>query len=337
MLRTFFIGHHSRSERNTSSQRFEALSEASKVLGSISFPEVFFGSSLLERVIHSRLSIGPVVNRFNSEIRNRVREVQPEFVWIDKGVWVSPETIAEIRRVGAKRIVHYTPDTAFVRYNTSHFRRSISLYDAVITTKHYDLDNYLKFGAKQTVYLPPSYDSMFHRWNEDDRNKEILHDASFIGAYYPGREKLLEKLVKAGVDLAILGPRWNRCRSKILYPHIRRLAPSGREYHKALRSARVGLGFLSHLVPDQTTTRTVEIPAAMVCLVANSTPEAKRLFEDGKDAVLFKDSEELVGRVRDLLKNGSMTDRIASNGYHAVMKMQCDVKSQVDMVLEKLA
>ena len=162
----------------------------------------------------------------------------------------------------------------------------------------------------------------------------------FLGGWEPRREEMLSSVAAVEPDLKIWGGLWEILRDgrwslrrhlvlrrqagsvpfKIKRNH--RLAPAlqgdevyGDDYARALTGARIGLGFLRKVCPDQHTTRTFEIPACGSLLLGDRTDEHRELFEEGKEAEFFGSTEELVDKVRHYAANTVVRDRVAAAGY----------------------
>jgi hypothetical protein len=263
-----------------------------------------------------RLAWGPPLWLLNRAIVRRAREVRPDILWVDKGVWVSRRTLARVRRVGARVLVHYTADPAFVGHRTRHFVGALREYDLAVTTKRYEEEAYRQHGARGLMVQYPSYDRDVHRplTASPEEAARYAADAVFAGTYGPGREKYLLPLARAGVGLVIWGSNWERCREPELRPFVRGRGVGGRDYALALGCAKIGLGILSPLWPDRSTTRSLEIPACGTFLLAERTEEHRALFEEGKEAVFFSSGEELVAKARYYLEHEDERKRIAAAG-----------------------
>ncbi|HEX3406963.1 MAG TPA: glycosyltransferase, partial [Caulobacteraceae bacterium] len=88
----------------------------------------------------------------------------------------------------------------------------------------------------------------------------------------------------------------------------------GDDYARALTGARIGLGFLRKVCPDQHTTRTFEIPACGGMLLADRTDEHRAFFEEGREAEFFGSAAELVDKARFYAANEAARAKIAAAG-----------------------
>jgi spore maturation protein CgeB len=161
---------------------------------------------------------------------------------------------------------------------------------------------------------------------------------AFSAAGNPG-EEFLSPIVEANIDLKIWGGYWDflkdgkwTLRRKIILDQLAGGVPYnihfhpelaarwqggevyGDDYARALSGAKIGLGFLRKVCPDQHTTRTFEIPACGSMLLADRTPEHQEFFEEGKEADFFDSKEELTEKVRFYTTNERARADLASKG-----------------------
>jgi len=118
------------------------------------------------------------------------------------GVNVSQRVLAELRRRGAKSVNWWLNDPF-------QWQRAVPLlaqYDLAFTNAKYSVDAYAAAGLRQVRFLPSACDSSVHRPLEGRPRESTL---SFAGDWSALRERMVESLVIAGVDLRVYGP-WRR-------------------------------------------------------------------------------------------------------------------------------
>lgn len=307
---------HPHGVTSTTRMRMEELARAGhEIIPLDSIPYLHWGGRYVGWPVR-RLLWGPPLARLNRDLLAQARRHRPEMLWIDKGVWVFPQTLRRAREIGCEVLVHYTPDPAFVCHRSRHFIASIPQYDLLVTTKAYEVGLYRQHGAREVLLQYPSYDGDVHRPCEPtpDQRRIYMADAVFVGTYAPGREESLRPVARLGIDLAIWGNYWNRCRDTELRKRVRGGMVGGRDYALTLVCAKIGLGLLSPLCPDRSTTRSLEIPACGTFLLAPRTDEHQALFEEGKEAEFFSSAEEMSEKIRRYLADDAAREAVAAAG-----------------------
>lgn len=261
-----------------------------------------------------RLLIGPWVRRLNKDLLAfaGARGGQFDAVWFDKARAIVPGTIQALRGMSRGPLVHFTPDAAFLVHGSRHFRRAVVLYDALVTTKLFEVTLHERFGARRVMVTQQSYEpSRCHPGAPID---SYASDVAFVGHRERHYERVLATVAALNVDLAVWGPGWTRRAPRTVRPHVRGGFIYGAAYGHALRSAKIALGLLSKRIPETSTTRTFEIPACRTMMLAERTPEHQTYFEEGREAEFFESSEELAEKIRFYLSNDAARERIAAAG-----------------------
>jgi spore maturation protein CgeB len=146
-------------------------------------------------------------------------------------------------------------------------------------------------------------------------------DVVFVGSWMPERSPFLRKLQEQGVPLTIIGDHWQKAHG---YPTLRdvwrRSAVYGADYSKAIQCSKIALGLLSKGNRDLHTTRSFEIPALGGLLCAERTSEHLQVFNDGTEAVFWRDAEECARHCVALLNDQSRRRAIAQAGSVAVRR-----------------
>ena len=295
-------------------------------------------ASWVTRQWQRRLQQGSVVDHINDEVLAVAKEFPPEMVWAEKQEFLLEETIEAVRAGGAK-LIHFTPDPYFSLSwkRTRLMDSAMAHFDVLVYCKSYERKSYEALG-KPLVYMPLGFCDQTHR-PLPSTDGQWSCDVGFLGGWEPHREKFLATVARAGVSLKIWGGYWDflrdgrwTLRRQII---LRQLAGGerfrihrnpalaatfqgnevyGDDYARALTGARIGLGLLRKVCPDQHTTRTFEIPACGSFLLADRTDEHQEFFVEGKEAEFFSSVDELVEKVRFYTANEPRRRRIAVAG-----------------------
>jgi spore maturation protein CgeB len=262
---------------------------------------VFLPQPRWSRSLAFRLRIGPAVQAVNQQVLRQIEERKYDLIWINKGVVLWPETIQKLRRQTAC-LIHYTPDTAFHQNRSRFFFKTLSLYDLLVTTKSFEMDEYRRRVPGNKIHLTTQgYDpDVHHLMPQVPKCKSAI----LIGLCEPHRENCVHVLRKAGVPLRIGGKGWERV--AVTYSHdpdFEFLGSSvfGEAYSTALASSAIGLGLLSKRFPELHTTRTMEIPACGTLLATERTSETSAFFAEN-EALFFGGFEDLARQAKALLE-----------------------------------
>jgi spore maturation protein CgeB len=267
--------------------------------------------------IASRLNLGPIVNGVNRALTKHVVSLRTiSIIWVDKGVWIFPETLRQLKKVTGAKVVHYTPDSQIASQRSTHFMASIPLYDVLVTTKEWEVDAYKEAGAKRVMLTYQGYDSRFFpRRVGESQLAAFGSDVCFVGhtqAHYAQKLKTISSL---NMRLRIWGDAWPRYAEK--NPWAQRIVARGlwgECYPVALACTKIGLGLLGKHIPETSTTRTFEIPAMGTFLLAERTGMHQQLFDEGTEAEFFSSDEEMVDKTRFYLQHDEARQQIAAAG-----------------------
>jgi spore maturation protein CgeB len=345
----------------TSLMRMNAFARLGHTVRGVHTIEAWKRASWLKRQMQRHLNRGSVIDEINRAVLDAARTFRPDLVWGEKQEFLRVETLAALRQMGA-RLVHFTPDPYFslAWKRTSLMDQAIGFFDVLVYCKAYEQKDYAALG-KPLIYMPLGYCDQVHRPlpSDDPRWKSAL---GFLGGWEPWREHVLHAVAAAGIDLKIWGGYWEFLRDGIWTPRrqfiLKQLAGSDRfrihcdeflgrawqggevygdDYARALTGAKVGLGLLRKVCPDQHTTRTFEIPACGSMLLADRTGEHRELFEEGKEAEFFASTEELVDKAKFYCGNESARLRVAGAGFERCVKSKYAYIHRLAAVLGELA
>lgn len=297
----------------------------------------FRQSTRLPKTMAFRLKSGELVNAVNRKIITQTQNSKYDFAWVDKGVYLWPETTVHIRN-RADRMVHFTPDTAFHANRSRHFFSSAKLYDLLVTTKSFEVDSYKQLVAPGKIFLTTqAYDSSLHRPKSEVNTREAV--ATFIGLCEPDRLRVLDMLLAEGVPICLGGKGWETfARKHKETSHFRFLGQEvfGKHYAEQYARSAIGLGLLSKRFPELHTTRTFEIPACGAVLATERTHDTSEFFAED-EALFFESDEGLAEQISFLLANPEKARVMAANGRARVMNDGRDYQSVLLAVLAQLS
>jgi spore maturation protein CgeB len=345
----------------TSRMRMHAFTRLGHEVDGVNTMEPWKRASWLRRQVERRFQAGWILDSINNTVLNKVRQFRPDLIWAEKQEYLKLETIEELRCLGA-RLVHFTPDPYFSLQwkRTRVMDQAMKAFDVLVYCKVYERLDYTALG-KSLIYMPLGYCDQVHRplVSDDTRWKSAV---GFLGGWEPRREYLLHVLAAAGIDLKIWGGYWEFLCDGKWSPRrqfiLKQLAGRDRfrlhrdeflsgawqggevygdDYARALTGAKIGLGLLRKVCPDQHTTRTFEIPACGSMLLADRTNEHSELFEEGKEAEFFASTEELVDKVKFYCNDESTRLRIAGAGFERCVKSKYAYIHRLAAVLDEIA
>lgn len=308
---------------NTCLHRHRALKEVADHVDEVNTHHPI---TLWYRIAHHLFLYGfpqriPDLAKANEQIRKKVDGTTYDIVWIDKGLTIAPETLQYIKNVSPNTIiVSYSPDNMALRHNQSQqYLKCIPLYDVIITTKSYVLDDMRKLGARKIVFVNNAFERTFHypRILTDNDRERLSADVCFVGAFEQSRMESIRYLVDHGIDVTVWGAGKGWSQYLDYSPHLE-LHLGGlfsEDYAKSFAAAKISLCFLRKMNYDQQTTRTVEIPACGGFMLAERTDEHLALFKEDEEAVYFSSNEELLQKCRYYLAHDQERQEIANNGY----------------------
>lgn len=346
----------------TALMRMRALERLGHTLRGVHTGAAWQRSSWTKRQVQRRTQRGSIVNEINESVVAASRDFGPDLVWADKQQYLRPETIDALRKRGA-RLLHFTPDPYFyLRWKrTQLMDETIAAFDVLVYCKAYERPSYEALG-KPLIYMPLGFCDEVHRPlpSADLRWHCTL---GFVGGWEPRRERFLRKVAMSHIDIKIWGSNWDFLRDGrwTLRRHfvLRQLAGDDRDtfqihrdnvigsawqgdeiydddYARALTGAKIGVGFLRTVCPDQHTTRSFEIPACGSLLLADRTPEHQELFEEGKEADYFGSEEEFADKVCFYSANEGTRTRVAQAGYRRCIEGRYAYVYRLRDVLDRL-
>ncbi len=303
---------------STSELRKRAFANLGNVVDELDYEPFCQRGNRLFRVIGRKFLIGRGVSTYNKLLLQMAEQMNPELLWVDKGIYIWPSTLEKIKKNTSSTVVHYTPDDYLGQglYYKSVLK-AIKHYDAFFTTKTFNGSELLARGAKRVRYSANAFDPLIHRPVQltPDELRVYGADVSFIGRWEPDRERMFAWLIEHGVKMKIWGGGWHRVGlARSLRDIVQGRGVFAEEYPKAIAGSKINLNALSKWYRDNETQRSIEIPACGGFMLAERTEKHLEYFEEGKEAEFFGDFQELLGKIRFYLSNEHARLAVAAAG-----------------------
>ena len=264
-----------------------------------------------------------IVRDYGLYLKRLVVSFQPNFVFVFKGVMVTSNVLKFFHQQNALCFIFY-PDYelyAYYRQFGNDIVRCFPLYDCWFTPKSFHIADLQAGGARRIEFMPYAYDPWTHfpiTLSEEDK-VEFRSDISFVGSWGEHKENILENLVNESFpyQFTIWGNRWqNLPNSSPLRKYAKFKPANGITQAKVFAGTKIALGLLSP--PDVHTSRSFEIPAYRVFMLAERTLEHKMFFEEGKEAAFFEGPLELREKIDYYITHDQERQKITIAGYEKV-------------------
>lgn len=262
-------------------------------------------------------------------LRDRIREtcdrLQPDLVWFEWPRTIDPALLEELRaRPYRPFLISFQDDNPFGhriehQWQWREYLRCVPHFDLHLVKRPSDIARLHALGARACrLWEHGIYRPLFHPASPV---VEKQYDLSFIGTCMDQRAHLIGQLLEAGLKVDVFGNQWDtKSRLPARYPGRFHGAVEGEAYADVIRRSRICLGLVSHSNQDEWTMRTYEVPGCGTMLLAEDTPTHRRLFEDGREAVLFRTPQECVECAREVLNTPGRAEAIGAAGHEKCVR-----------------
>jgi spore maturation protein CgeB len=255
-----------------------------------------------------RSSLKAQMNRdLLARVESWIAEKRPDVIFCYlSGELVDPETVRGLRAFGVP-LIHLSLNdkegfVGKVRGGLAFGSRDICRYFDLAWTSTADaVKKYCVAGAVP-LYLPEGANPDIHR----PLNLEKTIAVSFVGQCYGNRPAILRRLVEAGIRVEAFGPGWPA-------------GPLSLEEMVGMYSrSRINLGFGGVGAYDKTYClkgRDFEIPMSGGLYLTEYHPELETVYALGKEIVVYRDFDELVGEIHRLLEGPDEAEAVRQAGF----------------------
>jgi spore maturation protein CgeB len=258
----------------------------------------------------------------NSEIIEKTKSYQPDYIFVLKGEPVSVETLKVIKEISGATMFNWFGDDP---WEFPVFSGKVAnYYDYFFTYDPYSVKLYNQIGQNNAYHLPYGYDPEVteNLSANDSDNEKYSCEVAFIGSHYPKREELLKKL-KNKFDLKIWGRGWKNTSCADVYQGN---ALYGFEMLKAMKCAKILLnihkGFEEGVEEsgEGINLRVMEGAACSAFQITNLQKDLPNRFKLGEEIVAFNEWKEAVDLISVYLENEEERISIGQNAFKRLKK-----------------
>ena len=275
----------------------------------------------------------------NEELLNLIKKEKPDlffaFMFTDE---LSPEVLDEIKKY-TKSVAWFSDDhwrfDNYSRYYAPHF-------SWVITTYSKAVDRYKKAGINNVIHSQWAVNTDIYRPITESVKKEI--DISFVGVWSRPRQNIISALKNKGINVECYGSGWPNGRissdkmveifssSKINLA----LNPAPGFFNKNSLGRLLFRRSMDKIIPDfnfwnnfrswinrgipQIKARHFEIPACGGFLITSMADNLSDYYKIGEEIVVYKNTNELIEKIKYYLKNDQNRKKITEAGYLRTIK-----------------
>jgi len=256
----------------------------------------------------------------NILLKRKIIEFKPDLFLVSKGELIFPSTLNFIRKkLGIKSILWFPDDPQLFERISRYIAK---YYDFVFTSSFKSVENYEKIGVDKVEYIPFCCDPTFHRnieLTKDDKRK-FTADITFVGKFYPEREKVLKALLD--YDLKIYGQNW-QFSDKDVRSKWTGQAVFGEDLIKVYNASKIVLNIHDNEMKYGGMKSNIRSFEAMGCgaFVLSDKPDGiEDIFDIDKQIVCFKSKKQLLYFVDYYLENEKEREKIARRGQKRTYK-----------------
>ena len=272
--------------------------------------------------------------KMNEELLSTVQKTSPDICFFSlTGNEFSVATLEAIRG-RTRRVGFFHDDTWRVDY-TRHWAK---YFDVFTTPNPNGPRNYERLGLSHSVFLPFGCNTKaFPR-----QRVEKKYDLSFIGAWHPHREYLINCLRKAGFQVEVGGFGWPK--SNISHSEMVRIFNESRISLNLSNSTSWDLDYVLHSPRglwnnlrskksvEQLKGRLFEVPACGSALLTYYVEGLEQLFKIGSEIAIFQNHRDLIEKVQELLEDQTYLSRLTDAGYQRVIQDHTYVRRFSDLL-----
>src|SRR3989344_5235789 len=242
-----------------------------------------------------------------------IKKEKPEYVFLNgRRDELTIETIEKIKKISLNTKIIGTSGDDDKDFEPLKRYHALFMDCTLIHQVNY-LKNYYKDGIKN-VYPAVGINTEIFK----PMNLEKIYDVTFMGNATEERIKTIRFLIKNGINLKIVGGRWNN------YPEFKEFCLgylSPEEAVKIINQTKINLALSKNKYGKPSFKwRVFEIAACKSFSLVDYFSEYFKFFKNNQEIAMFKDDNDLLKKINYYLSHKKEREKIAENSYKKAIK-----------------
>lgn len=283
----------------------------------------------------NKLSIGPHIAALNHKFISIVNseKIDMVFLYTARNVW--DKTVKRLRDMDIY-VAIYNNDNPFALYYPRYFwrfyRSSIKYSNIAYIFRKSNYYDCKRYGAKRIKMLRAYYNRE-RTYPLDTALRRDVPEVVFLGHIEKDeRTDYIRHLLDNGIRVGV--PDFHDWRNEFRnHSNIVYLKETHDKYNEILNKAKIALVFLSKINEDTYTRRCFEIPSVKTMMLSVYTKDMASMFVPDKEAVYYRNKDELLDKVKKYLEDDEDREIIAQAGYDRLMKDGQELDDRIDTII----
>lgn len=292
--------------------------------------------------IQHHFNVGPGIYLLNRRVRIAIRNKQFAILLVDNKSYLTANTLRYIKKLQPSvQIASLLTDDPFGKFTKSWklLKRNAPLYDIFFVQRTVNIGELKERGARRVEICYRSFDPQFDRPVElpADDLKYYHAKVGFVGTYENIRASYIAYLIQNNMPITVIGNDWPGGEYwETIKPFYREPSVFEEKYIKTINGMEIALHFLRHGNRDEQDSRTFEIPACKVFMIAERSALHEQLFKEDEEAVFFSTKEELLQKVKFYMSHEQKREQIALSGYNRCFESGYTHEERMKAVIDKI-
>jgi glycosyltransferase involved in cell wall biosynthesis len=274
--------------------------------------------------LRERLLVSSGITALNRALVLQVEAQMPDYVWLDKPIYIHPRTVRRLGELGA-RLISYMPDDPYGPRGDPIWRlftAALPHYWAHVVTRDVTRREFLARGARRVIQAPFAFEPSIHFPDPSDGGgcpQEF--DLIFVGSPYDRRAEWIMRVAQQspGLRIGLYGPGWRRHEAALRAVGLECRPPVWNDaYRETVWRSRLALSFITRSNRDELSHKAIEIAACGVPVLLEPSPVHSRVFRHSQSAFFFSEPAQLSIVVREALSMSGELEHVGRAGAAAV-------------------